>query len=262
MPTSALSTGCIGLLKQGRPILKSHDMSILRALNLAIGQLNDPAFRRVILLGFGLSLLVFLLLLGGLIALVPLIPESSIGWIDKAVIWLAGLGVPLIFALVTWLLFPAVMTSITSLFLDDVVDAVEALHYPDLAGWRASPLHEAIWLGLRLSLLIVLINLLALPLYLALLFTGFGTLALYLAINGYLLGREYYEMVAVRHATPNNARHLRKQNRDKAFMGGLMIALLFMIPVLNLMAPVIGIAMMVHLFHDSPENKPESRRVN
>ncbi|GGO07428.1 membrane protein [Iodidimonas muriae] len=226
-------------------------MMMIRAMGLALNQLGDPAFRRVIILGLGLSALVFAAILAGMIALLPLIPESGIGWLDSAVDWLAGLGLPILFLLVLWLLFPAVMTTITSFFLDDVVDAVEAKHYPQAAGWRRSPLIEAIWLAVRLSVLIIVVNIVALPFYLALLFTGFGTLILYLALNSYLLGREYFEMVAVRHASLRDAGRLRKSRRDRALMGGLGISLLFMIPLVNLIAPVLGIAMMVHLFHAS-----------
>ena len=224
-------------------------MSLPKAISRTFRQVGDPSFRRVILLGLGLSSLVFALILIGLIALLPFIPESGTGWLDTGISWLAGLGVPLLFLLVLWLLFPAVMSMIISFFLDDIIDAVEHRHYPDHAGWRKSPILETLWLALRLSFLIIIVNILALPLYLALLFTGFGTPVLYYLINGYLLGREYYEMAAIRHGTRRDAEWMRKGQRDKAFIGGLTIAVLFSIPVLNLIAPVLGIAIMVHLFH-------------
>lgn len=231
---------------------------LFKAIKRAFQQLGDPAFRRVILLGLGLSAVVFLLVLFGLIALLPLIPDSGIGWVDTGIDWLAGLGVPLLFLLVLWLFFPAVMSAVVSFFLDDIIDAVEARYYPGQSGWRRSPWHEVLWLTLRLSLLIIIVNLLALPFYLALLFTGFGTLLLYYLINGFLLGREYFEMAAIRHGTMRDAGVMRKSMRDRAFMGGLVITILFSIPVANLIAPVLGIAIMVHLFHNGRTGKAAS----
>lgn len=224
-------------------------MSILSALRLALAQLGDPAFRRVFLLGLVISALVFLLVFALLLALVPLIPDSGIGWLDTAIDWAAGLSLFPLFLLTLWLLFPAVMTGVMSLFLDRIVDAVEAAHYGDTRGIRRSPLLEAVWLAVRLSLLVILFNLVALPLYLVLLFTGFGSLVLYLAINGYLMGREYFEMVAVRHGGLRDAARWRRERKGEAFMAGIVIAALFMVPLVNLAAPVIGAAMMTHLFH-------------
>jgi len=226
-------------------------MNILKAFSLAMGQLDDPAFRKVIGWGVLISVVVFALVLAGLIALVPLIPDSGIGWVDTGVDWLAGLSVPLVFLATLWLFFPAVVSTVVSLFLDEIVDAVEARHYPESSGWRRSSILESIWLALKLSIVILLVNLLALPLYLMLLFTGIGALVLYLGLNGYLMGREYFEMVAIRHARPREAGRLRKGMRDQAFLGGLAISGLFMVPVVNLIAPVLGAAAMVHLFHDA-----------
>lgn len=224
-------------------------MILAKACSRAFRQIGDPAFRRVVLLSFGLSIAVFGLILAGLIALLPFIPGSNIGWLDTGITWLTGLGVPLLFLVVLWLLFPAVMSMIASFFLDDIIDAVEKRYYPDRMGWRHAPVHETLWLALRLSIFIILVNLLALPLYLALLFTGFGAPVLYYVINGYLLGREYFEMAAIRHGARRDAEQMRKDRRDLAFIGGLAIAVLFSIPVLNLVAPVLGMALMVHLFH-------------
>lgn len=224
-------------------------MSILQAFSRATAQLDDPAFRKVIAWGVLASAVVFALVLAGLIALVPLIPDSGIGWVDSSIDWLAGLSVPLVFLLALWLFFPPVMSTAVSLFLDEVVDAVEARHYPEAAGWRRVSILESTWLAIKLSIVIILANLLALPLYLALLFTGVGSLAVYLGLNGYLVGREYFEMVAIRHAGPREAGRLRKGMRDQAFLGGLAISGLFMIPVVNLVAPVLGVAAMVHIFH-------------
>lgn len=228
-------------------------MTVFSALGRALGQLDDPVFRRVILYGFLWSMAVFIALLAGLISLLPLIPATGIGWLDIAISWTAGLSAPLFFIASIWLLFPAVMTMVLSLLLDDVVDAVEARHYPESAGWRRSPPMESVWLAVRMSLLVILVNIVALPAYLVLLFTAVGAPLLYLLLNGWLMGREYFEMVAVRHATLGEAGRLRARIGGDSFIGGLAIAGLFLVPFLNLIAPVIGAALMVHQFHAARE---------
>lgn len=219
------------------------------AISRSLKQIDDPVFRKVILWGVLGAAAVFIALFSGLAALLPMIPATGIGWLDSAIGWIAGLSLPLLAVLSLWLLFPAVATTVMSFFLEDIVDAVEARHYPEQAGGRASPLVEQVWLALKMMAVIIVVNLLALPAYLALLFTGFGAPLLYLAINAYLLGREYFEVVALRHGNAAGARSMRRGMRDQAFLGGLAIAGLFMVPIANLLAPVLGAAIMVHLFH-------------
>ena len=91
----------------------------------------------------------------------------------------------------------------------------------------------------------------ALPFYLILLFTAVGPLILFLVLNSYLLGREYFELVAVRHFLTQDARKIRRAHRDSVFLAGGLITVMFMIPFLNLLAPIVGAAMMVHVFHAS-----------
>ncbi|GAB4122992.1 MAG: sulfate transporter family protein [Rhodothalassiaceae bacterium] len=224
-------------------------MSLFSALGQAFAQLDDPRFRRVILLGFLWSMAIFVLLFAGLASIVPMIPESGIAWLDQSIAWTLGLSAPFLFLLLIWLLFPAIMTLVTSLFLDDIIDAVEDRHYPhDRSGRRSSPV-EAVFLALRMSLLVALTNIVALPAYILLLVTGFGAPLLYLVLNGWLLGREYFEMVAVRHAGLREAAAMRRASGSAPFMGGLMIAALFMVPIVGLIAPVVGCALMTHRFH-------------
>ncbi len=222
---------------------------IAQAISRSMKQLDDPVFRKVILWGLAGAATVFVLLFAGLATLLPMIPETGLGWLDSAIGWIAGLSLPLVGVLSLWLFFPAVATTVMSFFLEDIVDAVEARYYPEQAGGRASPLAEQVWLAIKMMAVIIVVNLLALPAYIALLFTGFGAPLLYLAINAYLLGREYFEVVALRHGNAASARTARRSMRDRAFLGGLAIAGLFMVPVANLLAPVMGAALMVHLFH-------------
>jgi uncharacterized protein involved in cysteine biosynthesis len=67
-------------------------------------------------------------------------------------------------------------------------------------------------------------------------------------VNGYLLGREYFELVAARRLDPAEARSLRRRHGRTLFIAGVLIAFLLTIPFVNLVAPLVGTAAMVHLF--------------
>ena len=92
------------------------------------------------------------------------------------------------------------------------------------------------------------INLAALPLYLLLLFVPPLNFFLYYGINGYLLGREYFELVAVRRLESRAAKDMRRRFRGTVFLAGVIIAFFLSIPIVNLIAPVIATAFLVHLY--------------
>ena len=132
---------------------------------------------------------------------------------------------------------------------------VEALDYPGLAPARGAPLFETIKATLRLMGLTLALNLLALPVYL--LVPGIN-LFVFLALNGYLLGREYFEVVALRRLDMAGARALRNRFGARVFFGGVVIAGLFALPLVNLVAPVIATAFMVHIFEGLPRADPHA----
>jgi uncharacterized protein involved in cysteine biosynthesis len=68
------------------------------------------------------------------------------------------------------------------------------------------------------------------------------------ALNGYLFGREYYEIVALRRLDEKRAGDLRRRNSGRIFLAGVVIAFMLTVPLLNLIAPVIATAFMVHIF--------------
>ena len=146
----------------------------------------------------------------------------------------------------TWLLFPAVATLMMTLFLEKIFAAVESRHYPGLPPTRAQPLSESIAIVVRLTAALVVINLIALPVYLI---PGLGPVAAYL-LNAYLLGREYFELVAIRRLDKRAVHRVRKGNRVRTgcIGAGLLIVLLFSVPLLNLLAPVVSAAFMLHVF--------------
>ena len=131
------------------------------------------------------------------------------------------------------------------LFLEDVADAVEARHWPEAGAPGRTGLAAALAGALRLFGLMALLNLMALPLYVV----PVMNLVAFYALNGYLLGREYVELVASRRLAPGAVRALRRRHRLKLFGAGVTIAFLLTVPVVNLLTPVIATVFMVHVFH-------------
>ena len=211
------------------------------ALIRAVLQLTDPAVRRVIWISALASVAGFAGLVSGVPVLLHALHLTGIVWLDWTVDVLGGIGS----LAVAYLLFPAVMAAVSSLFLDDVVVAVERRHYPERASTTAQPTAEMVLAALRFLLVTIALNLLVLPLYLV---PG-ANLLLFFSLNGYLLGRQYYEQVAGRHLGLATMNALRRRHRLRLFLAGVLICGLAAIPVVNLLAPVIATAFMVHIFH-------------
>lgn len=218
---------------------------MFHALLLSLGQLGDPAIRRVLAKSLALTLAIFAAL------------GAAIWWgLDEALAeWryhgaLAGAAATLATLLALWLLFRAVAVLVVGIFADDVVAAVERKHYSTaLASARAVPLHRSMQMGLGSAVRFLLVNLLMTPVYLALLVTGVGTAAAFFVVNAWLLGRDLSDMVASRHLSRAAMRDWRKANAAKRFALGLAGTGLFVVPVVNLLAHVLGAAMATHLFH-------------
>ncbi|MEO5335447.1 MAG: EI24 domain-containing protein [Magnetospirillum sp. WYHS-4] len=203
-------------------------------------QLTDPATRQVVWLALGLATLA----LGGLWTAVGyLLAHTAVfdaGWIETAVDLLGGLAT----LVLTWLLFPAVVSGVIAVALDALVTAVERRHYPDLPTASGLTLGEELAAAGIFLLVKVVVNLMLLPFLLL----GPVFPFVFVAANGYLLGREYFELVALRRLPREEARALRKSRSWSVTAAGSLLALMMAIPVVNLVAPVIGAAAMVHLF--------------
>lgn len=214
---------------------------MLRALVLGFSQLSDPASRRVVWISVAGAALAFAALLLSVEWALTSTVLTSWSWVDTALDVLGGV---LVVAL-SWLLFPAVVATLASFLLEEVVRAVERRHYPHLPAPLKTGTAQEVATALRFLAVVVLVNLVALPLYLAV--PGIN-LAVYYTVNGYLLGREYFELVANRRMGRQEAALLRKSRPLKPFLAGVIIAFLSTVPLLNLLAPVIASAFMVHVF--------------
>ena len=211
------------------------------AVSKTLGQLNDPPIRRVIGKTLGIAIL-------GYIAFVVLV-YLLVGWLAGLSGWLEGLaqfGGVLAAMFIAWFIFPAAAAAIAGIFADEVIDAVEAKHYPALPPANPVPILAAVADGLKLAAIALLVNVAALPLLVIppvyILFTW--------GVNGWLLGREYFEMVAFRRMDRATAHELRRRHNRTFTIAGVMIAVCLTIPFVNLVAPVLGAAFMVHVAHN------------
>ena len=175
---------------------------------------------------------------------------QSLDFIDYAILdWaLALLGMLTVVTLAI-MFFSSLVMFISGFFLDSVADAVENRHYPGLPAPRRQSLREIGTSALALLLISVAVNLVLLPAYLLALFVPGLSLVLFYLANGYILGREYFWIVASRRLRPQELMAVRRAGRWSVLGAGAMIAGLTTIPVVNLFMPVIATAVMVHLFH-------------
>lgn len=214
----------------------------------ALRQLGDPAFRTVLLRGIGLSLLLLIgfsaLVLWGLGLVLPetvTLPFlGQVGWVGDM-----ALGTAVILLLIgsVFLMIP-VASAFTGLFLETVAAAVERRHYPDLPPARSQPMIEAILDSLKFLGVIVAANIAAIALYLL---VPPAAAFIFYALNGFLLGREFFQMAALRRFDPGRARALRRRHGGQIWLGGALMALPLSVPVVNLVVPVLGAATFTHL---------------
>lgn len=217
------------------------------ALALSLAQLGDRAILSVLRKSLLLTLAVFILLGGAIWWGVNRLLD---GWTYNGS--LAAAAALIVSVLALWLTFRAVAIAIVGLYADTIVAAVESRHYPRaLATARDVPMAQSVRMGLGSAARFVGVNLLLLPAYLALMVTGVGTAALFLAVNAWLLGRDLGDMVAVRHLSPAELPEWRRRTMARRFLLGLAVTGLFLVPVLNILAPVLGAAMATHYYHRS-----------
>ena len=231
---------------------------MLSALALSLAQLRDPVHRGVLWRALAATLLLFAALWWGCEWLLATIDTSGWpGW--AASVWADGgalLGALLILPLFIPL-FAATATGIAEIWLDRVIGAVEARYYPAQTA-RPAGIATGLRLGLGATARLLAWNLLALPFYLALLITGVGTPLLFVALNGWLLGRAYLEMVAVRHLPGSDVAPWIAAHPILRWQTGLVAAGLFAVPVVNFIAPLVGAGMATHLFHQARSARPRT----
>ena len=229
------------------------------ALSKSVAQFSDPAFRGVLIRSILASLAVFLVLWVaawfGLSLVEPaleawLLGDGAEGFLATAVSFLLDALFLASLLVVSFLLFPAVVAIAMSLLLEDIASAVEQRHYPGQPPAREQPWVEMLLDTIGFVAVTIAVNLLALPLYLLFLFIPPLNFFVFYGVNGYLLGREYFELVAVRRLESASGRRLRRRYRGRVFLAGVIIAALLSFPLINLVTPIVATAFLVHVFED------------
>lgn len=210
----------------------------LRACQAALGDLVLPGIHAVLLVSILGAAAIFLAGAAGLGWLAAQITVFGVPWLDHA---LQGLGAATGLAL-AWLCFPMLVAMVAGSLTDRVAASVERAHYPP-AG-RNLTLLAGIGLGLRLGLVGIALILITLPIHLLL--PGIS-LALTLALNGWLLGRGMFQAVALRRLPAADAAALRRAHAGTVWLAGCVLALLAYLPLANLLTPILATAVMVHL---------------
>jgi len=220
----------------------------------ALRQLPDPPILSVIWRVALWTALIFGALAWGLIvAVLSFDPAFSFDWVPfewlrDAVVWMAEFVFWLlggfVFFVILWLLFAAIVQFVAGFYLERVIAAVEARHFPELPPATPPTLQATLGAMLRLFASMLLFNLVALPIYLI---PTVGLVVFYL-LNGYLLGREYFEMVAIRRCDAASMRATRRAHSGPLMGAGLVTTLLLSLPFINLIAPIVATAALVHFY--------------
>ena len=237
---------------------------MLSAALKALSQIFAPPMRSILWKSVGLALVLIVAASIALQRLLSWLTVSGELWAEgfigpdystllNVLAWIvsiaAGLGV--VFGAI--FLMPAITSLVASFFVDDVADIVEREHYPAEKPGSALPVGRAMTEGIKTALLTIIVYLVALPLVL---FAGAGFIVFFLA-TAWLLGREYFELAAMRFRTPAEAKMMRKQNAATVFTAGLFIAAFVSIPIVNLATPLFGMAFMVHMHKRLSGPRPE-----
>ena len=237
---------------------------ILTAFFKAVGQIGDPRFRRVLGLGVVLTIALLFGTYAGFLWLIeyfvgpeatlPLIGEVQ--WVDDLLRW----GSLLVMMILSIFLMVPVASLITSMFLEDVAQAVEYRHYPHLPPVPRVPFYDGLRDTVNFLGVLIVANLLAFVLYA---FFPFASVFIFWAMNGFLLGREYFTLAAMRRVGRVRARELRKEHSGTIWIAGILMAVPLSVPLINLVIPILGAATFTHLFHALvPPAELSTRRVS
>jgi len=223
---------------------------IFAAFFNAVAQIGDPRFRRVLGLGIGLTLALlvavyacFLVLIQWLVgpdATVPVLGE--VRWLDD----LLSIGSLIFMLILSVFLMVPVASAITSMFLDEVAQAVEDKHFPHLPPVPKTPIWEAIKDTVNFLGVLITANVLALILYAI---VPPAAVFIFWGLNGFLLGREYFTLAAARRLGLPEAKKLRRKHMGTIWLAGTLMAMPLSIPLINLVIPILGAATFTHIFH-------------
>jgi uncharacterized protein involved in cysteine biosynthesis len=229
---------------------------ILSAFFKALGQIGDPRFRKVLFLGIGLTLALLVGAYAGLLYLIEaLTGETTTLPVVGEVTWvgdLLGWGSLFLMIILSAFLMVPVASAITSLFLDEVAQAVEDKHYRTLPPATRVPFFDALRDTVNFLGILIAANVVALFLYV--IFTPAAPF-IFWALNGFLLGMEYITLVAIRRIGRAEAKAFRRKHRGTVWLAGILMAIPLSVPLINLLIPILGAATFTHIYHSLDQRR-------
>jgi uncharacterized protein involved in cysteine biosynthesis len=227
---------------------------MLDAVLKALGQMFSPPFRTVLLKSVGLAIMFLALVVIVLFRLLEWLSGAGMEWLEGTIgpaahgplavlDWIVAIALTLGLFTGAVLLVPAVTALVASFFADEIAELVEQSHYPADRPGVAMPPWVAAVEGAKTALLAIAVYLCVLPFFLL---AGAGAVVFFIA-TAWLLGREYFQLAAMRFRPVAEAKALRRRHQATIFTAGLFIAAFVSIPILNLATPLFGIALMVHM---------------
>ena len=221
---------------------------MLSSASRAFREVFEPPFRAIFWKMLGFTLAILLLIWIGLQGLVAGFVALPYPWLETALSVLTGVGA----VIGLGFLIAPVSALFAGLFQDQIADIVDKQDYPNDRPGTALPLGQSITQAIKFTGVVILGNLFALFL---LLIPGINLVAFFV-VNGYLLGREFFEFAAMRFMPAADARRLRKARAGTVFMGGLVIAGVLAVPILNLITPIFATIFMMHVFKRLESGRP------
>jgi CysZ protein len=222
----------------------------------AIGQMRDRAFRSVLAASIAWTLLVFVLLgAGAFLLLGSFLGPHVAGWIGAVLAALLTAGA-------LWLLFVPIAAGIASCYTDRIAASVEARWYPALPPVSPASLAAQLWDGVAVFLRLAAAQLLVVIVLHAgvvLVVPGLAA-ALWLGLAGWAYARGVFVTLAMRRADRGQALAAWRARRVPATGVGVLVSLAAFVPFLNLLAPILGIAALVHVLQGSPKIPAASAR--
>ena len=207
----------------------------------ALGMIFDRSFFAVLIKGLILTIVLFALLFVALQYGLAALPTLEWRWVNRVLSWVLSFG----FFFLPFIAGAPIAAIFASLFLDEISAATERKYYPTDPPAPGAPFLTALWIGLRFAFVVIVLNLLLLPFNI---FLPVFAWVLTLGVNAWLLGREFFELAAIRHLKRREVDALRRQHSLAITMGGLWIALLALIPFVSFFAPLYGVAFMALVY--------------
>ena len=205
----------------------------------ALAEIFTSAFRGVFLKVLGLTVALLVLATAGLHRGLLSFVHLSNPWLQTTVSLLAELGL----IVGSIFLVAPISALVAGFFVDDLAGKVERDIDPFGEPGQALPILQSVALSLRFAIVSVAVTLLAL----ILLFVPGVNAVAFVGANTYLLGRQYFEFAALRFGSYEDAKVLRRRHWPTVMLAGFCIAIFVAVPLLNLLTPLFGTALMVRV---------------